>query len=448
MFFKDHGVAFHGHFHFPIGLQDRVGHKKYLFAQQDTAARFGGSTKVHRVSAGVWNTLARVSQLDINQPQPRIPSSIPAGVSRLSNLFTRGDLETNAAYCEDPQLCASYLAYYVPVNLSKVQLLLDELQSVLPTDGGGEFRVLDLGSGPGTGALAMLDWCCTTSLLPLDALRVTVVDRSARALGLCTEVWQAYGDTCKILRLPPLQPLEHNLEHSFPPGLRMVGREGRYDLIIVQNLLSELYIGRPDAVDRRAAFVAMLLDRLAVNGSVMLIEPALRSTSRALHQVRDQLLAQGQCTIYSPCLHDAPCPALIKPSDWCHEERMWETPDWIAQVDREVGFIKDALKFSYAILRKDGKTLVPRNSGCHRVVSEMRVMKGEKRVWLCDDLGRPEVGRQDKERSVSNAAFDQWHRGAIVRVSEIVRKTKKCGPSAVGRILSSGVVEIVRPVQT
>lgn len=403
---------------------------------------------MHRVSAAVGNTLARVSHLDINQPHPRMPSSIPAGVSRLSSLFTQGGLEANGAYLEDPQLCASYLAYYVPVNLSKVQLLLDELQSVLPADRGGEFRVLDLGSGPGTGALATLDWCCTTSLLPLDALRVTVVDRSARALALCTEVWEAYGDICKILRIPPLQTLEHNLERSFPPCLGTVGMEGGYDLIIVQNLLSELYIGSPDAVNRRAAFVEMLLECLAVNGSVMLIEPALRSTSRALHQVRDQLLAQGQCTIYSPCLHDAPCPALIKASDWCHEERMWETPDWIAQVDREVGFIKDALKFSYAILRKDGKTLIPRNSGCHRVVSELRVMKGEKRVWLCDDLGRPEVGRQDKERSVSNAPFDQWHRGAIVRVSEIVRKTKKGGPSAVGRILSSGVAEIVRPVQS
>jgi ribosomal protein RSM22 (predicted rRNA methylase) len=404
---------------------------------------------MYRVSPGVWNALAKVSHLDIHQPQPRVPPSIPAGVSRLSRLFTQDGLEANGRYLEDPQLCASYLAYYVPVNLSKVQLLLDELQSVLPSARHENFRVLDMGSGPGTGALATLDWCCTTSEPPpFDALYVTVVDRSARALALCTEVWQAYGETCQRARISRLETLEHNLEHSLPSRLRTVGMEEGYHLIIVQNLLSELYIGSAEAIDQRAAFVQKLLDCLTINGSLMLIEPALRSASRALHQVRDKLLSGGRCTIFSPCTHDAPCPALVKPNDWCHEERIWEIPGWIAQIDQEVGFIKDALKFSYAILRKDGKTLVPRSAGCHRVVSELRVMKGEKRVWLCGDTGRLEVGRQDKERSLSNAPFDQWHRGAVVRVSEIARKNKKNGPGAVGRILSSGTAEIVRPVQS
>ena len=402
---------------------------------------------MQRLSQAVWNALAKVCRINAHQSHLGVPPSIASGVSRLSHFFTHGGLERREAYLEDPQLCASYLAYYVPVNLAKVQLLLDELRSVLPVSPRRDFRVLDLGGGPGTGALATLDWCCSAPALPFDALEMTVVDRSARALVVCREVWQAYNEAGDRSTIPSLRTVQCNVEDSLPVRLRAVGMEGAFDLIIVQNLLSELYIGSPAAIDRRAEFVHSLLECLAMNGSVMLIEPALRSTSRALHQVRDKLLAQGQCTIYSPCLHDAPCPALVKPDDWCHEERGWETPDWIAQIDREVGLIKDALKFSYAILRKDGKTLVPREAGCHRVVSELRVMKGEKRVWLCDEGGRPEVGRQDKERSVSNAPFDQWHRGAIVRVSEIIRKTKKGGPSAVGRILSSGVAEIVRPVQ-
>ncbi|HNV31302.1 MAG TPA: hypothetical protein PKK81_00140, partial [Nitrospira sp.] len=90
------------------------------------------------------------------------------------------------------------------------------------------------------------------------------------------------------------------------------------------------------------------------------------------------------------------------------------------------------------------KTLVPRDPDYHRVVSELRVMKGEKRVWLCDQTGRSEIGRQDKESSMSNTAFDGWHRGAIIRVSDIVRKERKGRPAMVGRIISSGTVEIVR----
>ena len=97
----------------------------------------------------------------------------------------------------------------------------------------------------------------------------------------------------------------------------------------------------------------------------------------------------------------------------------------MAAIDREVGLIKDALKFSYVILRKDGRTIVPRAADRYRVVSELREMKGEKRVWLCNETGRPEVGRQDRLRSETNATVDDWHRGAIVRISEIVRKKRK-----------------------
>ena len=400
---------------------------------------------MHRLSPEVLGTLAMLSHLKIHESQQEVPPSIVAGVSRLSELFTRGGLEKNTAYLENPQLCASYLAYYVPINLSKVQLLLNELQPVFPIVPREEFRVLDLGGGPGTGALATLDWCCSTSALSPAALRMTVVDHSAGVLALCAKLWQAYQRAHKYPTSPPVQTIEHNLERSLPSGVRAVGAEQGYDLIIIQNLLSELFVGSADPLSQRAALAETLLEYLTPDGSLMLIEPALRSASRGLHQLRDKLLAGRHCSVYSPCLHDAPCPALVKRDDWCHEERNWEAPDWIGQIDKKVGFIKDALKFSYVILRKDGKTLVPRNADYHRVVSELRVMKGEKRVWLCDETGRPEIGRQDKERSSSNAPFDDWHRGAIVRVSEIVRKDRMGRPAMVGRIVSSGTAEIVRP---
>jgi ribosomal protein RSM22 (predicted rRNA methylase) len=402
---------------------------------------------MHHLSPAVWDTLAAVSRLKNHLSLQNIPQSIADGVSRLSELFTRGGKGKKATYLDDPLLCASYLAYYVPVNLSKVQLLLNELRPAFPTVPREEFRVLDVGGGPGTGALATLDWFrSTSSALSPAAIRMTVVDHSARALTLCAELWQTYQRTQTCSISPPLQTIEHNLERALPSCIRAVGVEKGYDLIIVQNVLSELFIWSIDPIDQRATFVQTLLNCLNRNGSLMLVEPALRSASRGLHQVRDKLLAGQLCSVYSPCLHDAPCPALVKPDDWCHEERKWATPDWITQIDTKVGFIKDALKFSYVILRKDGKTLVPRRDDYHRVVSELRVMKGEKRVWLCDKTGRPEVGRQDKERSSSNATFDQWHRGAIVRVSEIVRQERKGKPAMVGRILSSGTAEVVRPV--
>jgi hypothetical protein len=118
----------------------------------------------------------------------------------------------------------------------------------------------------------------------------------------------------------------------------------------------------------------------------------------------------------------------------------------IQEIDEEVGFIKDALKFSYLLLRKDGKSIVDRRPDVYRVVSELRELKGEKRVWLCNEQGRQEVGRQDRLASPRNEAFDHWHRGAIVQIERIVRKERGGKVSALGRIEHDAAVQIMRSV--
>lgn len=399
---------------------------------------------MYQLSPAICRAITKVARVSLLEHPPSPSQSIIEAVSRLSEMYTRNGPAGSRAYFEDPNLRAGYLVYYLPVNLAKVQMLLDELQPVLPVPPVQDFRVLDLGGGPGTGALGVLDWCISKSPRLSASLHAVVVDRSPQVLRESTEIWQAYSEQQRDSSIPPLKILECNLERSLPSAIREGGGVKGYQLIIVQNLLSELFLGSKDPVAQRTALLRDLVNYLAPEGSLMLIEPAARAASRELHQVRDHLLADRHCSVYAPCLHDAPCSALIKADDWCHEERKWECPSWIAQIDQEVGLIKDALKFSYVILRKDGKTLVPRNPDYHRVVSELRVMKGEKRVWLCDQTGRSEVGRQDKERSMSNAAFDGWHRGAIIRVSEIVRKERKGRPAMVGRITSSETVEVVR----
>jgi ribosomal protein RSM22 (predicted rRNA methylase) len=227
--------------------------------------------------------------------------------------------------------------------------------------------------------------------------------------------------------------------------LEQVRERAPFDLVILANCLNEMFSGAKDPIEARSGLVAEVLALLAPHGTMMIIEPALRETSRALHQVRDRLLQEKHCTVYSPCLHENNCPALINPYDWCHEERGWEAPASIQAIDREVGFIKDALKFSYLLLRKDGKTIVERRPNVYRVVSELREMKGEKRAWLCNEQGRQEVGRQDRLVSPQNEAFDAWHRGAIVQIERIVRKEKGGKVSALRRIEEDAAVKIVRP---
>ncbi len=359
-------------------------------------------------------------------------------VSELSRIFTKERDRLSVSYLDSGHLGAAYLQYFLPVNLAKIQRLLNEMPAPEVDE---SFSVLDLGSGPGTGALAVLDWW-QQQALPY-ALSVTAVDGSKAALSQARQLWDRYCQAADI-GTAPLQTHEGNLEGG--AWLERVKQLRPFDLIIVANCLNEIYADANDSIEKRTGMVRDALSLLAPHGTMMIVEPALRETSRALLQVRDRLLQEKRCTIYSPCLHETSCPALINPGDWCHEERLWEPPGCIQEIDREVGFIKDALKFSYLLLRKDGKTLGERRPDRYRVVSELRVMKGEKRAWLCSEQGRQEVGRQDRLASSQNEAFGQWHRGAIVQIERIARKEKGGKVSALGRIEQEAFVRIVRSV--
>ena len=363
---------------------------------------------------------------------------LSSAVLELSRLFTKGRSALSSFYLESPALAAAYLNYFLPVNLSKIQVLLDEMPVVQPEE---PFTVLDLGSGPGTGALAVLDWWRQQRMNA--ALTVVAVDRSTTALHQMESLWSEYYRTAGLTRVS-LQACEADVERSL--WLQEVQPKAPFDLIILANCLNEIHSDVKDPIELRARLVTEALSLLEPSGTMMIVEPALRETSRSLHQVRDRLLQEKRCTVYSPCLHENSCPALVNPYDWCHEERAWEPPVSIQEIDGDVGFIKDALKFSYLLLRKDGKTIVDRSPDVYRVVSELRELKGEKRAWLCNETGRPEIGRQDRLASPQNVAFDDWHRGAIVQIERIVRKEKAGKVSALGRIEQNAVVQIVRSV--
>lgn len=376
------------------------------------------------------------------QTDPGTFPSLVGNIAVLSNLFTRERTRISARYLDDSALGAGYAAYFLPVNFAKVQLLLREL----PDDwaGGTTLSVLDIGSGPGTASLAVLDQLVGQSRLESLTLHVAAVDHSKPALMEATRLWNAYVQDAGGGRAELVTSVEQIEKLAKMELGKSIRARAPYDLIIVANCLNEFFQGSSDPDAHRAMLLERLLSVLKPDGTLMVLEPALRSTARALHKTRDLLLAQGLCTVYSPCLHDLGCPALAKITDWCHEERPWDPPWWIDSLDRELGFIKDALKFSYLLLRKDGRTIVPRRTDVYRVVSELRVFKGEKRAWLCNELGRSEVGRLDRKATAANAALDHWHRGVLVHIEGVVRKDRGGRPSDLGRIVEDSAVEIVR----
>ena len=375
------------------------------------------------------------------------PSALCRGVLALWERFTRERSGLRSSYLDEARGRQAYLAYYFPVNVAKVQALLDEMPEPMtgPNSPAEPFTILDVGCGPGTAALGVLDWASRHPSLQRMPVHLVAMDASSGALQDCERLWSAYVTETGSMRAK-LATVRGDLERStLPLGVKAVNKP--YDVIVVANVLNELFRNARDPVGSRCELVRSLVDLLAPQGTLIIIEPALRETSRRLLQLRDLLLHTACCTVYSPCLHEGRCPALIKEDDWCHEERPWTPPPLVAAIDRRIGFIKDSLKFSYLLLRKDGKQIVRRSPSIYRVVSELRAMKGEQRAWLCNETGRPEVGRLDRERSEANAAFDGWHRGAIVKVDEIVRNNRKGRAGTVGRIQKPAAVEMLRPVE-
>ncbi len=189
--------------------------------------------------------------------------------------------------------------------------------------------------------------------------------------------------------------------------------DGRWDVITMGHVLNELHQGD---IGKRAALVARIAERLKPGGSLVIVEPALRDTSRALLSVRDVLVAQG-FAVRAPCLFRGACPALVKPSDWCHAERSWRLPRLVEELARASGLHKDALKMSYLALAPKGEAwpAVPEGR-LFRIVSEPLEGKGRQRFMGCGPEGRVGLAMQDKHRNPATEAFFTLQRGDVIAV--------------------------------
>src|SRR3989337_2674062 len=87
-----------------------------------------------------------------------VDKSSASNVIRLSELLTKGRKTLKPSYLKDKDLRDAYIHYYVPVNMYKIHLPLQELtihpSRIFDTD---MVRVLDLGSGPGAAILGILE---------------------------------------------------------------------------------------------------------------------------------------------------------------------------------------------------------------------------------------------------------------------------------------------------
>src|SRR2546422_7219511 len=216
---------------------------------------------------------------------------VAEGVRTLSRLFTKERNALGSDYFADPALHRAYLLYFLPVNLAKVASLLREMPE-LPHR---PLRVLDVGSGPGVGALAVLGHLTQHGVAAQEGSEVIMVDRSRRALQEAEALWEQVSLTRRGGPSFRFHTVTLDLERA---GAHVPWKAGAFDLVILANSLNELFRSATDPIARRVTLLESLLDALSPDGTCMIVEPALRETTRDLHHVRDRLVSARRATVY------------------------------------------------------------------------------------------------------------------------------------------------------
>ena len=239
-----------------------------------------------------------------------------------------------------------YLAYHFPVYFMQTRHIL----AGLARDGllKREMTILDLGTGPGVIPLAVADfWTC------LDTARATVypVERSKEHIEAFTYLAKSVATKKSPVTITPAIEADIAL-----PG--DVALPERIDLLVFSNVLNEL---AGLSVAARADIVMNYTDRLAPDGTILIVEPAEEATSTSLRALSLALKKRG-LSIYAPC-------TFVWGTN-CTPDRCWSfvtapsirptrIMNTLAACDEPFRYVNTDIKYSYVILRKDGKTRLP-----------------------------------------------------------------------------------------
>ncbi|WP_048198687.1 small ribosomal subunit Rsm22 family protein [Methanocella arvoryzae] len=255
-----------------------------------------------------------------------------------------------------------YLAYQFPVYFVQFQHVLHDLA----TDGllKDRIKVLDIGTGPGTVPLAIVDYYNRLDRAEATVYSLEKYDENIEAyLTLVPEYAGQKG------RVRIEKPVKADLMEKppVPDGI---------DLMVFSNVLNEI-----DApFDAKVDAVVELASHLAPDGNIVIIEPADKENSTRMRRLVRRLLDKG-LGIYSPCAFIW-CDKCKADMCWSFEEKDDIQPTGLmkklADTEESYKYLNTDIKFSYAILRKD--TLTREKYRVPRRASYMRLAMLKKHV--------------------------------------------------------------------
>lgn len=236
-------------------------------------------------------------------------SRIESIANKISEFFLKKEF-TREKYA-DPLFLDTYFVHYFPVNVCKMQHMMLEL---LQQDAIGEsLRIVDIGVGTGTTAVAILDFLLATKTVavmngaPFDIrdIKIICVDVNENPLSYSKRVLEAYreqlnsssldgeiGDYKKILIdcIDSIKYVKHDIN-----SLDLNLMDNNPDLVIASNVLNEL-------TDNGKNNLYMSLNSLHDGALIILAEPGSKTASQNLMYFRKQLSSSGKFSSFSPCV--------------------------------------------------------------------------------------------------------------------------------------------------
>ncbi len=345
-------------------------------------------------------------------------------VAELSRVYTRSRDDIGRVTGSRWALAAR-LRFFLPRDLLKVVGPLAALERAGALPPGPTWRVLDLGAGLGATSFGVARFAAVTGAA--ERLSVVAVDRDAGALA----EMEALAEGAPALGLAPIALETRRLDLASAEARR----GGPFDLVVLGLAMNERSgalaqrdpLAQHDDDASSAELLRALASALAPGGALVVLEPALRSTARALQRVRDALAASGPPYVLWPCPHDAPCPMLANERDWCHAELPVELPPPLARLAVDAGLRDEKLTYAALVLRNEpgselaegraiaaptGANEIASRGRALRLVSGLLPSKGKLEAIGCTPEGTlVRLMRLDRHASGANAALAGARRG-------------------------------------
>lgn len=376
----------------------------------------------------------------------------------------------------------AYLLYYWPVSYAQTKAALQKaprfFERVAEISGSAGMsgnagtaskakkravRVLDLGSGPAPASCSLADLAQGRGEQNM-AFEFCLCDSSGDALSLGKKILEAaYAKNASV------ETRVCNLENVFQPKNGAAFLDGKkFDFIIASHSLNELWKGQKKRGEKIAALLKNLSACLDDGGLMLLMEPALLATSRALIEARDSLIASG-LKVASPCLQSAsPCPALENPNATCHAQFDWEMPQIVADLAALAGLNRADVKMTYFVFEKavagsfgqegdfgNGENSLQDQKGggpdfglatetglatapslaniCALVVSEPMLNKaGRVRYVLCDGKARFTLSAKNGDHNAAAQGFFDLKRYDKIKIAGAQVRSQKGEPLSLG----------------